>query len=172
MTIHHVFAFCLSLFVSIGIARAEGAGTLPLPEGRPILTITGAITVTNQTGAAAFDLAMLDALGIHETRTSTPWHEGVPAFSGPLASDLLRAVGATGGTVRLIALNDYSADVPVEDFLQYPSILATRLNGTPMSVRQNGPVFLIYPFDQFPDLYNEVYFGRSVWQIARIEVIE
>lgn len=39
-----------------------------------------------------------------------------------------------------------------------------------MSVRDKGPLFLIYPFDDNPDLFDEVYFGRSVWQIAQIVV--
>lgn len=31
---------------------------------------------------------------------------------------------------------------------------------------------MIYPFDTNPQLYNEKYFARSVWQIKTIEVVE
>ena len=41
-----------------------------------------------------------------------------------------------------------------------------------MSIRDKGPIFMIYPFDKNPELYNEKYFSRSVWQIKSIEVIE
>ena len=52
------------------------------------------------------------------------------------------------------------------------TILATRMDGQLMSVRDKGPLFLIYPFDLDSGLYNEKYFARSVWQIKEIEVGE
>jgi hypothetical protein len=69
----------------------------------------------------------------------------------------------------LIALNDYAAEVPAEDALKIDSMLATRMDGLPMSVRDKGPLFLIYPFDTDRSLYNEKYFSRPVWQIKTIE---
>ena len=44
------------------------------------------------------------------------------------------------------------------------------MDGKPLSVRDKGPLFLIYPFDKNPELYNEKYFSRSVWQIKKIEI--
>jgi hypothetical protein len=41
-----------------------------------------------------------------------------------------------------------------------------------MSVRDKGPLFLVYPFDKDQGLFNEKYFSRSVWQIKDIEVTE
>ena len=51
-------------------------------------------------------------------------------------------------------------------------MLATKMNGDYMSVRDKGPLFLIYPFDTNPELFNEKYFSRSVWQIREVEVVE
>ena len=45
-----------------------------------------------------------------------------------------------------------------------------KLDGKPMSIRDKGPLMLVYPFDLDADLYNEKYFSRSVWQIKEIEV--
>ena len=56
--------------------------------------------------------------------------------------------------------------------MDFDTILAIKMNGEPMTVRNKGPLFLIYPFDTNPDLYNEKYFNRSVWQIKEIEVVE
>ena len=39
-----------------------------------------------------------------------------------------------------------------------------------MAVREKGPLFVIYPFDADPSLFNEKYFNRSVWQVKAIEV--
>jgi len=75
-----------------------------------------------------------------------------------------------GGTLHVIALDGYTADIPVQDFRDYPVILASRMNGEPMPVEDKGPLFIIYPFDLRPELYNDVYFGRSVWQVKAIDI--
>lgn len=150
-----------------GPALATG---LPAPAGPVILTVTGAIGTTNAPGEARFDLAMLDALPQRETVTATPWHQGRPRFRGPTLAGLLAAVGARGKVLAVAALNDYVSEVPAEDAALYPVILATRMDGAGMSVRDKGPIFVIYPFDEHPELFNEVYFGRSVWQVRSIGV--
>lgn len=146
------------------------ASELDPPEGPVVLQVTGAITATNQGGSAAFDRHMLEALQQRETITSTPWYDGKSTFSGPLVSSLLEAVGATGDTAHVTAINGYSADIPLSDFDAAPVILATHLDGDELTVRSKGPLFVIYPFDEHPELYNEAYFGRSVWQVVSIEV--
>jgi hypothetical protein len=66
--------------VSFGAAvllaiNPAGAASLPEPTEKPILTVTGKITVTNKEGAAQFDRAMLEALGAASFSTSTPWYK-------------------------------------------------------------------------------------------------
>lgn len=160
-----LLCLCLSAFSAAAVDLAP-------PQGEVVLTVTGNIARPNGDGAARFDQAMIEALEHRSTTTATPWYEGPRTFSGPLVTALLDAVGAQGGTLRLIALNDYSADVPVAELQEHPVILATHLDGARMSVREKGPFFLIYPFDEAPALFNEVYFGRSVWQVTRIEVLD
>lgn len=153
------------------VLLAGGPGwALDPPKGPVVLTVSGAITRTNGPRGAEFDLEMLEALAGRTTRTHTPWTEGVVTFSGPLGRAVLDAVGATGETMRISALNDYAAEVPVADFHDHDVILATRMDGEVMSVRSRGPIFVIYPFDEDRDLYNEQIFTRSVWQVNRIEV--
>ncbi|MCP8883737.1 hypothetical protein NIM87_09525 [Devosia sp. XJ19-1] len=153
--------------IAPGLVQAE---QLALPTDPVILTIRGNIANTNIGDTAEFDLAMIDALEQHTTTTETPWYDDARSFSGPLVSALFDAVGAQGTVVTVTALNDYSAEIPMSDFLDYPVIFATRLDGETLSVRDMGPLFLIYPFDVAPGLYNEVYFSRSVWQITSITV--
>ncbi len=162
-------ALALLAFAAALATFCAQAGTLPTPTGQVILTVRGDIANTNAGDAAEFDLKMLDDLTNRTTVTRTPWYDGAQSFSGPFVSALMRAVGTHATTMRLHAVNDYTADVPVQDAMRYPVILATRINGMPMSVREKGPTFLIYPFDEAPDLYNEVYFGRSVWQVEAVE---
>lgn len=148
------------------------ANALDLPKERVLLTVTGAIKETNSDGQAVFDRPMLDSLHGRSVQIETPWTEGQTHFEGPLLRALLDVVGAQGTTLRITALNDYSAEVPISDATDFDTMLATAMNGQPMSVREKGPVFMIYPFDTNPELYNEKYFSRSVWQIKSIEVIE
>jgi hypothetical protein len=155
------------------IASAPGmaaAGDLPGPAGPVVLTVTGRIANTNADKTAEFDMAMLEALPGRMAKVTTPWAEGVNAFQGPLARAVLEAVGAQGTKLKVTALNDYSAEVPAEDFIKFDVILALKKNDAYLPVRNQGPIFVIYPFDTNPSLYNEVYFGRSVWQVKSIEV--
>lgn len=141
-----------------------------MPVGPVVLTVSGSIANTNVDQTAQFDLAMIDALTQRTTVTQTPWYDGDQTFAGPLATAILEAVGAEGSLVTVTAINDYSAEIPVADLIDNPVIFASRLNGEVLSVRDKGPLFVIYPFDIKPDLYNEVYFGRSVWQVNAISV--
>lgn len=159
----------LILLMAGSLAHADG---LAQPDGPVILTVSGNIANTNSPDGARFDRAMLEALNQRTTTANTPWFDGPRDFDGPLASAILDVVGAQGDTMRVIALNDYAAEVPVEDARKFPMIFATHLDGQMMSVRDKGPLFLIYPFDEFPELFNEIYFGRSVWQITQIEVLD
>lgn len=143
---------------------------LDAPKGPVVLTVKGALSQPNVGDTAQFDLAMLEALAGRTAKVKTPWTDGEPQFSGPFLRSVLEAAGANGETLLVKALNDYFAAVPMSDARQIDTILATRLNGKPMSVREKGPLFLIYPFDLDPALYNEKYFSRSVWQIKEIEV--
>jgi len=157
--------------LALGLSGPSFAQTLPQPADPEILIISGNLTQTNDAGVARFDLAMVDALPQRQTETMTPWFEGPQQFSGPLLSDLMDAVGATGSHLRIVAINDYATVLPWDDIQRFPVILASRHNGETMSVRNKGPLFVIYPFDEFPSLRNEVYFARSAWQVALIEVL-
>ena len=143
---------------------------LALPTGAAILEVNGSITSTNADGKAIFDLDMLDALPQRVTKATTPWYSGDHEFSGVIISDLLDYLGASGENVTFTALNDYASEIPMSELESLPVILATRVDGEELSVRDKGPLFVIYPFDLDSTLYNEVIFGRSVWQVASVTV--
>lgn len=163
----------LQMLIAFGsLMLATGAYALDKPAGDPVLTVTGHIAKTNSPSGAVFDLTMLEKLAGREASMETPWTKGKNRFSGPFLRAVLKAAGASGKKLVIKALNDYSADVPIEDADKLDTILAVRMNGKALSVRDKGPVFLIYPFDKDQALYNEKYFSRSVWQIKEIEVVE
>ena len=75
-----------------------------------------------------------------------------------------------GRQLRVKALNDFVAEIPVSDFEDNDVLLAMRRDGKPMSVRNFGPLFVLYPFDDHPELQTEKIRFRSVWQVATIVV--
>lgn len=151
-------------------AVSQMAFALEQPKGRVILTVQGKMTEFNHDKSANFDRAMLMSLGEETLPTWTPWTEGVNTFSGPKLSALLESVGSQGDTLVITALNDYSAKMPVSDAYEYGVMMAMDMNTKPMSVREKGPIFMLYPFAKDPSLNNEVIHNRSVWQVKSITI--
>ena len=171
VAMHRITAMAVALLLSLSpLLATAGQSSLSQPQDIPILTVTGAITTTNVDGSAQFDAALFAALPRHKTTTRTPWYDGPRTFEGPLLRDVLAAVGATGKTLRIEALNDYAALIPVSDATENNVLLADRIDGQPIPVRERGPLFVIYPFDERPALNSEEYYQRSVWQVRSIEV--
>jgi hypothetical protein len=154
----------------LSLARAE-APALPAPAGRVILTVSGRIAVTNEADTARFDRAMLEGLGLASFATVTPWYDGPVTFEGVPMAKLLQRLGAQGETVRAIALNDYSTEIPIADFAQHGVLLALKRDGNYLTVRDKGPLFIVYPYDSDPALKSPRYYGRSAWQVARLVVL-
>jgi hypothetical protein len=159
--------FALATFVPV-----LGAFEMPAeaPKGAVILTVTGKIGVKNTPDAAVFDAALLDALPQKSFVTKTPWFKEPVKFTGPLLRDVLQALKADGKTVNAIALNDYKVAIPISDALQYDVLLARQINGRVITVREKGPVFIIYPFDSAPELRNLTYYSRSIWQVKALGI--
>ncbi len=157
----------LALVMSPAWAQTQA---LAKPKGPVVLTVSGRITQRNTAAAAEFDLAMLKALPVHELATKNPWKEPVMTYAGPALSTLLRLVGAHGQSLRLVALDNYEATVPMQDVERFNPVLALRVDGKPLALRTLGPIQVMYPFDQYPELNVELYAGRAVWQLQRIVV--
>jgi hypothetical protein len=151
-------------------ARSAFAGAIDQPQGKVVLTMSGKIANTNKDGTAQFDIAMLEKLGMESFATTTPWYDGKVTFEGVRMSKLMDAVGASGTTITVKALNDYATDIPMEDFKKYPAIMAIKRNGNYMPVRDKGPLFIVYPYDSDPDLKHQRFYSRSAWQVATITV--
>lgn len=164
------FLLLLGLVLAAAHASLAVADPLPAPSGPVILTVDGAIANTNKNDKATFDRALLESLGMTALATSTPWEPGVFTFEGVLLSTLLDKVGAKGKTLIAQGVDGYQVDIPVEDSRAYDVILALKRDGHWMSVRDKGPVWIIYPIDRHPEIRNEFFSARSVWQLARLTV--
>jgi len=159
-----------SIAVVSCLSQAMAGESLPQPTGQIILTISGDITRTNKGDKAEFDLDMIHALGTRAMSATTSWTDGTQEFSGVLMSDLMAAVGARGKMVEAIALNDYTYTIEIGDFSRYSVILATKLNGRILKIRDKGPLWIVYPLDTFPEEQKEVIERRMVWQLRQLIV--
>jgi hypothetical protein len=157
-----------ALATSLLAATAPVVATepLPAPSGPVILTIRRRIAG----GVVRLDRSLLLAGGTDELRTATPFTDGVSNFSGVFASRLLDRLGAGGTRLLTRALNDYAVTIPIDEVLAYPVLLACDQNGRALSVRERGPIWLIYPFSDYPELDDRVHRQRSIWQLTNIEV--
>ncbi len=162
---------CVTLSVLVWTSQASAAGhALPKPAGKVIMTVSGAISQTNLSGGAAFDLPMLEALPQHDIQTSVPWLDGKFVFTGPRVMDVLNRLGYEGSSLKARALDGYSVEIPIEDMDRFQTIFAIKKDGKKMRIRERGPVWIMYPFDAHPELQQEVFFRRSIWQITEIQV--
>ena len=170
MTIKSVRWAIMALIVGIAVCGGAVAETLPTPSGEPILSVSGTIAQTNAGAEALFDRDMLEALGTVWFETTTPWDKERVRFEGVPLGRLLDRLGASGSRVIAVALNDYSAELPIADIRKHNVLLALKRNGEYMPVRNKGPIFIVYNFDSDPELKNQKFYSHSVWNIARLEV--
>jgi hypothetical protein len=166
------FSAVLALGTVFGFGAANSArgAALAKPQGKVILKISGRIANANADGVAEFDLAMLEAIGLESFSTMTPWYKDRVTFEGVPMASLLQTVGADGTSVSVTALNDYTTEIPTEDFTKYRVILALKRDGAYMTVKDKGPLFIVYPYDSDPALKHQRIYSRSAWQVASIAV--
>lgn len=158
------------MLLSFMIASQALAGELPKPAGKVLLTMSGNIENTSEEGKAVFDIASLEKLGMVSFQTASPWYNGRTTFTGIPLKKLMDYVGAKGSIVKVTALNDYTTVIPLSDFQKYNVILALKINGEYMRVRDKGPLFIVYPYDSEPELNNQVFYSRSAWQVSKMSI--
>ena len=122
---------------------------------------------------AQFTDATLSDLPQVSFSTTTLWTQGQISFAGPTLQSVLEATGAMQdvAAIRLTALNDYS--VTMETALIGPNapIVANRIDGVPFSVRDKGPLWIMFPFDLDIRYRSESFYALSIWQLSHIESV-
>jgi hypothetical protein len=179
-----LFAILVAVSVSISVQAAE----LAKPKGAVVLTVHGKITNTNRGAvndfddaffkfgnvsfdrAASFDLAMLEKLGVKSRTVKYDTWPKAYKFQGPLLGDVMKAVGATGKSIKVFAIDGYGAEIPMTDLAQYPVILALKADGRYLGLGGRGPTWVVYPRDdKHPGLKSHDD-AKWVWSAIRIEV--
>ncbi|MEO3472994.1 hypothetical protein AAFN86_14085 [Roseomonas sp. CAU 1739] len=154
------------------IARRILFATAALPHAatateEPTLEVRGLIGPPTP---RRLSLSQLDAMGLSDLETRTPWTVGPQHFSGLPMRLLLQAVGAQGHMLRGVALNDYAVDMPLAELLASDAFLATHLDSAPIPVRLRGPFWIVFPWSRRPELESAIHRQRSIWQLHRIDI--
>jgi hypothetical protein len=158
-------------FVIVLGASVANADHLPVPAGDVILTVKGEMTQANTPDGAELDLEMLRRIGTVTFSTSTPWTDGVQDFTGVPLNQLLVHLGAKPESMTVTAINEYQIKVPGTDAVDGGPILAWEQGGKLLSIREKGPLWLIYPFDSKAEYQREEIHARAVWQVVQIDLI-
>lgn len=145
---------------------------LAAADGSLQLDVDGEVHVTNDAAHSAyhFSKAALLEMPPHSIVTATTWTPR-STFTGPLLSDVLKTVGAYGSEIEIHTIDDYTCVVPVSDAARYGAVLAYEMNGKRLKVSNFGPLFLIYPRDQFPmELDGAAGDAKFAWQIVSMTI--
>ena len=144
---------------------------VPALAEEPVLTVSGSVATSDSGETWIFDMAELMAMPSESFETTTIWTEGMQTFEGVSLGVLLEHVGADGAELNAVALNDYAVSIPTADAGEGGPSIAYSQNGEEMSVRNKGPLWIVYPYDGNEEYKSEEYYSRSIWQLDRIEVM-
>jgi len=106
----------------------------------------------------ALSLSKLEALATTTVQTKEPHNTSTPNaifnFRGVSVSTLLNEVGVAPmvSEITFVARDGFRATVSLADLRQYPIIIALERNGKKISRSEGGPLYLVFPQTQFPQL--------------------
>jgi len=163
--------FLVQSFILAVLPVLATADELPAATDPVILKASGKLTNSNTPSGVELDLAMLEALPAVTFSTESPWTEGVTEWTGVRLNELLTFIGATSNRFVARALDDYEVTFEKVDLDKHPVILAYKQNGEYMSVRALGPLWIMFPFDDYPETDTQFNRSLAVWQLIEIEVL-
>lgn len=141
--------------------------TLNVWAQRPVLTVEGA-----QNKPVQLTLEQLQAMPTVEVSTETIWTDKRHTFSAVSFKTLLEQVKADyqGHKVTMVALNDYSIEVEIDTLIKHNAFIAFAMDGKMMRIRDKGPLWVLYPFSDQPEINTPPFQAHSIWQLKTIVV--
>ncbi len=155
-------AFAVAVFALAVLAGPLSAAELPKPAETVVLTIGGAVKYANRgvpdhfaasflktqeydyTKAAAFDVPMLEGLGMEKaTINAAPWPRAV-TLEGPRLVDVLMAAGWNGTKITMVALDGFAVEVSAADIAAREWIVGIKADGAYLPIGGRGPVWIAY----------------------------
>ena len=157
--------------VAMLLSTHAPAANMPKLSGEVVLKIAGDLPNPNVGGEFHFDMAMLQSFPVTEFTTHSPWSDDPQHFEGVRLNVLLNAIGTEARQFVAEGLDDYKFTVTDIDFDAYPIIIAYRQDGELISVRKLGPLRIMMPFDDHPELLSPKNESSCVWQLVSMELL-
>ncbi|MBK1988548.1 molybdopterin-dependent oxidoreductase [Sphaerospermopsis aphanizomenoides BCCUSP55] len=116
------------------------------------------------------DFATEDINTIDANNIITP--EKVFKFTGISVNTLLKKVGTQPGVTEItfVCYDAYQVTVKIQDLVNYPIILAVAKDGKPIERDQGGPIYLVFPYTQHPQLRKDYNEGMWAFYVTHIIV--
>ena len=130
------------------------------------------INFSSGQGDRQYTLSQLLQLPQHEITTNLPWTEEPHTYSGPYRGDVLKSVQATGQWLCFEALDKYKVTLNYQRIKAFKPILALKRDGSFLTIRTKGPIWLILPVDDHAALDAALYNDFMVWHLVKIGVQE
>ena len=102
---------------------------------------------------------------------TVPWLKSPTQFTGVRINTLLKSIGAKSNHFEAIAADDYNFTLRDLDFDKYPIIIAYEKDGEPLDARKLGPLLIMFPFDDFPELATERNQASAVWHLVEMKIL-
>ena len=141
-------------YVEVTAETLRATDPIPAPAGDVVLTVSGDIGKADPGSTLRLDLATVEQMGLVRYTVHDPWLDADHEFSGVLLADVLDTVGASSASthLRFVAIDDYEVQISIADARRWPVLLATKMDGQPMTVEDKGPTRIVWPYDQFPEI--------------------
>jgi len=187
---HFLIAGALGAAVPLRVQAAAPAER----TGPGLLTVAGAIGRSNRgpldpaldqllvkhktafDKAWLFDAAMLARLPAVTLQPTLEYDAKPHKLRGPLLASVVGAAGVAANaavTLNLRALDGYNVAVSLADAQRYRMIVATTLDGVPLSIGGLGPLWAVYDADRLADFKDKPLnqrFGLCPWGLYFIAV--
>jgi hypothetical protein len=127
------------------------------PTGEVVLVVKGRITRTNVGNEYHFDLAMLEKMIDTKFEWDGPWF-GKHTYEGVSLVTLLKELGVPEDAkyIKFVAKDGLTAEYPISMLKEHPKIiLAIKMDGDYIPDDMVGPLRVIIPYDQYPELEEE-----------------
>jgi len=135
-----------------------------------VLSVQGNIE-GQKNSVVELDLASLTKLKAVTFTTDQPWTNEPLEYTGVRINTLLQHIGANSDEFIAMASNDYQFTLSDIDFDKYPIIVAYQIDGEYVDARQLGPLLIVFPFNDHPELLTERNKAASVWQLTEMRIL-
>lgn len=154
-----------ALCLSVGLLAAGPAGA------QESLLVVHNPALGPDRGKVHFSRDDLEALDWREITTGNQFITGDAVFRGPRVADALALIGHAGAKyARLVSAAGRHSDILISELQKYEAILALEMNGRALTLRDFGPIWVMYPMNDHSELEDSRFNNRLVWQLQEIEL--